>query len=99
MSDIAKWVLLALGGVTIITLILLLPFVDGINVSALTENLSKILSIASEHLIVARRLLNNFFTPTGRVILSSVIYYIFGKWFLTIGIKIISAAYHFIFRG
>lgn len=99
MSDIAKWALLGASALLIIGLLVALPFMEGINIQELTSNINNIVSIASDYLVNAKGLINNFLTPVGRTIFCVVLYWIFGKWFLLGTIRITAYAYHYIFRG
>lgn len=98
MSDIAKWALLAAGAVALIALIMALPFVEFINVGEFSSAISSVVSIAGDALMSARKLINNLFSPFGRVVLSGLLMWLFGKWAMMIGIKISAWIYHFIFK-
>lgn len=98
MSDAVKWALLAAGIVIIIALIVSLPFMSGINLTEFASMINELVAIAGTAFKAARGIINNFLTPFGRYILSGLLYYIFGKFFITIGIKISSWVYHFIFK-
>ena len=98
MSTIAKWALLIAGAVLIIGLICALPFMDFINAGEFGSMINTLVDIAGSGFVFARGLLNNFLTPFGRTALTGLLYWIFGKWAITIGIKIVVWAYHFIFK-
>lgn len=98
MSDIAKWALLVAGAVAFIALILALPFVEFINVSEFTAALSNVVNIAGDAFLFGRGLINNFLLPFGRTIVSGLMFWLFGKWAITITIKIGAWVYHFIFK-
>lgn len=98
MSDIAKWALLVAGAVALIALIVALPFMQGINVSEFTSSITSIVTVAGSSFNVARRIINQFLTPVGRNILSGLLVYLFAKFLITMGIKIATWIYHFIFK-
>lgn len=98
MSDAVKWALLAAGIVVLIGLIVSLPFIDGLNVKHFATLIGELVAIAGTAFKAARGIINNFLTPIGRTILTGLLYYLFGKFFITIGIKISSWVYHFIFK-
>lgn len=98
MSDIAKWALLAVAAVAAIALIVALPFVEFINADEFGNMLGRIAEIAGSAFTSARGLVNNFLTPFGRSLLTGIMYYLLGKWVITIGIKVTAWVYHFIFR-
>lgn len=98
MSDAVKWALLVAGAVALIALIMSLPFVGFINVDNFSEGLLTLTTYAGNAFYTARCLINNFLSPTGRVILSGLLFWFFGKWAITITIKITAWIYHFIFK-
>lgn len=98
MSDIAKWALLVAGIIVLIGLILALPFVDFINVDEFAGALANVVNIAGGAFVFARGLINNFLLPFGRTVVTGLMYWLLGKWAITIVIKITSWAYHFIFK-
>lgn len=98
MSDIAKWAILVAGIVVIIGLIVALPFVKFINLGELTTSINGIVSIAGSSFAAARGIINNFLTPFGRTLLSGILIYLFGKFFIGKTIDIVIWAYHFIFK-
>lgn len=98
MSDIAKWTLLVAGALALIALILALPFVEFINLDEFTAALSNVVSIAGGAFQFGRGLINNFFLPFGRTVASGLIWWLIGKWAITITIKITAWIYHFIFK-
>ena len=97
-SDIAKWALLVAGAVVLIGLIVALPFTQFINTSEFGNMLGDIVSVAGDALSGARGLINNFLTPFGRTLLTGIMAYLFGKWAITVSIKIVAWIYHFIFK-
>lgn len=98
MSDIAKWALLVAGAVAFIALILALPFVEFINVGEFSAALSNVVGIAGDAFLFGRGLINNFLLPFGRTVASGLMFWLFGKWAITISIKIGAWVYHFIFK-
>lgn len=98
MSDIAKWALLVAGILVLIGLILSLPFVNFIDFNEFGSMITELVNICSGLFYNARGLINNFLTPFGRTLLTGIIYYLLGKWFITISIKLVSWIYHFIFK-
>lgn len=98
MSDIAKWVLLVGGAAIFIALILQLPFVEFINLEEFTTALTNIVTVAGDAFVFARGLINNFFLPFGRKIITGLLIWLIGKWALQIAIKIGAWVYHFIFK-
>lgn len=98
MSDIAKWALLVAGAVAIIALIMALPFMDFLNVGEFATLITDLVDIVGGAFNFARGLINNFLTPFGRMALSGLLYWMFGKWAITVAIKIVVWAYHFIFK-
>lgn len=98
MSDAVKWALLAAGIVVLIGLIVALPFMDGLNVKEFASLIGELVTIAGTAFKAARGIINNFLTPFGRTLLTGLLYYLFGKFFITISIKIGSWVYHFIFK-
>lgn len=98
MSDIVKWGLLVAGAVLIIGLIVALPFMDFIDVGQFGGLITQLVEIAGDGFVFGRGLINNFLTPFGRVALTGLLYWLFGKWAITIAIKLIIWVYHFIFK-
>lgn len=98
MADVAKWALLVVGAVLIIALICALPFMDFVDAGEFGSLISSLVDIAGEAFVFARGLINNFLTPFGRVALTGLLYWMFGKWAITVAIKIIIWVYHFIFK-
>ena len=98
MSDIAQWALLVAGALALIALIMALPFVDFINVGEFGNSLSTVVSIAGDALLQARKLINNFFSPFGRGVLTGLLIWFVGKFAILNSIKILSWIYHFIFK-
>lgn len=98
MGDAIKWALLIAGIVIIIGLIVALPFVEFIDLASFTESLTSIVSIAGNALYTARCAINNFLSPVGRVILSGILIWLFGKWAIKVALNIVVWVYHFIFK-
>lgn len=98
MSDIAKWALLVAGIVALIAMIVVLPFVDFINLGEFEGALNNVVEIAGSAFQFARGLTNNFLLPFGRTMVSGLMFWFLGKWAIMVGIKIVAWAYHFIFK-
>lgn len=98
MSDVAKWALLVAAAVAIIALIVALPFVKYIDLGEFGYMLGELGTLCGGAFASARGLINCFLTPFGRTLLSGLLYYLFGKFIITIGIKVTAWAYHFIFK-
>lgn len=99
MSNAVKWALLAAGAVLLVGLVLSLPFVDVINFTELSTSVGNLIRVAGSAFQSARGIINNFLTPWGVGVLTGIIYYELAKWAITVGIKITTWIYHFIFRG
>lgn len=99
MSDAIKWALLAAGVVVLIALIVALPFNSYLDFGEVALAISDIVSICGSAFTFARGLINNFLSPFGRSCLTGLLVYLFGKYFITLGVKIVSWTYHFVFRG
>lgn len=98
MSDVAKWALLVAGAIALIALIVSLPFVQFADGNEFTVLLQQLSTLAGSALQSARGIVNNFLTPFGRNVLTGLLYYLFGKWAISIGIKTGAWIYHFIFK-
>lgn len=98
MSDVIKWALLAAGIVAILALILALPFVSYLDFGKVTAGVNTIVTVCSDFFRIVRGLINNFFSPFGRGCLTGLLFYLFGKWAITAGIKVTTGLYHFIFK-
>ncbi len=98
MSNIAKWGLLIAGAIALIALIVALPFVQFIDFGEFGVLINNIVTVVGGAFTKARGLINCFLTPFGRGLLSGILVYLFGKWAITIGIKITAWIYHFIFK-
>lgn len=98
MSDIAKWALLAAGIVILIGLVLALPFMDFIDFGQFGSAVGTIVNVAGSAFSSARGFINNLFSPFGRTVLSGLMYYLLGRYFITVTIKLTSWVYHFIFK-
>lgn len=99
MSDLVKWGLLTAGLVALIGLIMALPFVDFIDLGQFSAAVNNIISVAGNAFQSARGLINCFLLPFGRTLLSGIMVWLFGKWAITVAIKIVAWVYHFVFRG
>ena len=98
MADIAKWALLVAGAIVIIGLIVALPFMDFVDAGEFADLISSLVDIAGDGFVFARGLINNFLTPFGRTALTGLLFWMFGKFAITISIKIVVWVYHFIFK-
>lgn len=98
MGDAIKWGLLVTGIVVIIGIIVALPFVEFIDLASFSDALTTVTSIVGGFFYKARCLLNNFFSPVGRVILSGLLIWLIGKWAIKVALNIIVWVYHFIFK-
>lgn len=99
MSDVVKWGLLTAGLVALVALIMNLPFVQYADAGQLGGAVMNIMNVAGTALLRARGLINNFLLPFGRNLLTGIIAWLFGKWAITVAIKITAWVYHFVFRG
>lgn len=99
MSDIVKWGLLTAGLIALIGLIMALPFVDFANAGEFATAIGNIVSVVGGFFQSARGLINCFLLPYGRTVLTGLLVWLFGKWAITIAIKIVAWVYHFVFRG
>lgn len=99
MSDIVKWGLLTAGLIALIGLIMALPFVGYIDLGQFGAAINNIVSVAGDAFQSARGLINCFLLPFGRTLLSGIMVWLFGKWAITVAIKIVAWVYHFVFRG
>lgn len=95
---IVKWALLVAGVLLIIALVLVLPFVEFLNLEEYSYALETIFSIAGNAFYFARGLINNFFLPFGRKIITGLMVWLLGKWVLTVAIRISTWVFHFIFK-
>ena len=98
MGDAIKWGLLVAGIVVIIAAIMALPFVEFIDLASFGESLTTVTSIVGGFFYKARCLLNNFFSPVGRVIFSGLLIWLIGKWAIKVALNIVVWVYHFIFK-
>lgn len=98
MSDVVKWGLLVAGAFVILGLIFALPFVDFINFDQFTSALTIITNVAGTAFKFGRGLLNNFFLPFGRGIITGLMVWLLGKWAISIAFEIMVWIYHFIFK-
>lgn len=99
MSDIVKWGLLTAGLIALIALVGALPFVGYIDLGQFGSAINNIVNVAGTFFRDARGLINAFLLPFGRTLLSGIIIWLFGKWAISIAIKIVAWVYHFVFRG
>lgn len=99
MSDVIKWALLAAAAIALIALIVALPVAEYINPTEFGNMIGRLVSIVGDFFQDARGLINNFLTPFGRGALTGLLIWMFGKWAITLAIRIGAWIYHFIFRG
>ena len=99
MSDVVKWGLLTAGLIALIGLVMALPFVGFIDLGQFSAAINNIVSVAGSFFQDARGLINCFLLPFGRTLLSGIMVWLFGKWAITVAIKIVAWVYHFVFRG
>ena len=98
MADVAKWALLVTGAILIIALIMSLPFMEFVDAQQFSELINSLVSLAGGAFTFARGLINNFLTPFGRIALTGLLYWMIGKWAITVAVKMIIWVYHFIFK-
>lgn len=98
MADAVKWALLVAGFVIIIALILALPFAEFFNLGEFSTLLAEFVELVGKFLTGARGLINNFFTPFGRKVISGLMIWFLGKWLITVSVKVVVWIYHFIFK-
>ncbi len=98
MGDVVKWALLVAGAIILIALIVSLPFVEFIDLGEFGAALGNVVDIAGGAFQFARGLLNNFFLPFGRTVVTGLLFWLIAKWAITTAIKIGAWIYHFIFK-
>lgn len=98
MSDLAKWALLVAGLIAIVAAVVALPIFQIIDVASLTSAVSTIASKCSSALIAARGIINFFFFPATRPLLTVAIGYLMTKFLVVWTIKIVSVVYKWIFK-
>lgn len=98
MSDIAKWALLIAGALALIVLIVALPVAEYISPSEFGNQIGELVSKAGDFFRAGRGLINNFLTPFGATVLTGLMIWLFGKGFLTMGIKTTVWVYNWIFK-
>ena len=98
MSDLAKWAILVAVIISIVSLIVAFPITQYIKADVLGSAISTIVNKCSDALLFARGLINNFFSPWARTALSGLMIWLFGKFFLTYGVRITSWVVKFIFK-
>jgi hypothetical protein len=98
MGDAIKWGLLATAIIVLIALVVALPFTNFIDVGEFTNGLTTIVNVCGNAFTSARGLINSFLTPFGRNLVTGMLIWFFGKWAITITIKITAWVYHFIFK-
>ena len=100
MSDAIKWALLVAGVVSLILIILSMPFAVYLGDSAteVSNGVTKIVSYCGQYFRQARGFINCFLTSSGRTVLSGLILYFFTKYFVKLTVKITAWIFHFIFK-
>lgn len=98
MAEAIKWGLLVAGALLVIGLIVALPFTNFLDLSALTNGINTIVYYAGDAFHSARGFINNFFSPFGRSVLTGLMFYLVGRWIITMTIKLTVWVYHFIFK-
>lgn len=98
MGEFVKWALLAAGIVALIALIIVLPVANFLNVQELSSAINSVVNVAADFFQSARGLINSFTTPFGATIITGLIAWFFGKFFITLAIKLAAWVYHFIFK-
>ena len=98
MSDIAKWIILAVGVAAMIAVIMFLPFGSFLNVVGLSDSVNIIVRYAGSAFEDVRALINLLLHPWARTALSGLMAYLFAKWVFKIGVKITAWAFHWIFK-
>ena len=99
MSDIVKWGLLTAGLIALVALVMALPVAGYVDLNQFGQALGNIVDIAGGLFRSARGLINAFLLPSGRTLLTGILTWLFGKWAITIAIKVVAWVYHFVFRG
>ena len=99
MSDIVKWGLLTAGLVALVALVMALPIAGYVDLGQFGNSIGNIVDIAGDFFQSARGLINAFLLPFGRTLLTGILTWLFGKWAITIAIKVVAWVYHFVFRG
>lgn len=98
MSDLAKWALLLAGLIAIVAAVVALPIFQIIDVASLTSAVTTISTKCSSALIAARGIINFFFFPAVRPMVTIAIGYMMTKFLVIWAIKIISLVYSWIFK-
>ena len=98
MADIAKWAILVAGLIAIVAIIVSLPIFDVLNIDELTAAISGIATIAADGLKNARAIINCFFTPVGRTLLTIVIGFKMFDFLYKWGFRVVFYAYNWIFK-
>lgn len=99
MSDVVKWGLLTAGLIALVALVMALPIAGYVDLGQFSVALGNIVDIAGGFFQSARGLINAFLLPFGRTLLTGILTWLFGKWAITIAIKVVAWVYHFVFRG
>ena len=98
MSDLAKWALLLAGLVAIVAAVVALPIFQIIDIASLTSAVATISVKCSSYLTAARGIINFFFFPAMRPMLTIAIGYSISGFLLIWAIKIVSMVYCWILK-
>ena len=99
MGEVAKWAILAVVLVSVVAIIIAFPIAEGMNVSVFVLAINTIVRVAGNAFLFARGLINNFFSPWARSILSGLFGWLIAKWLYTYGLKVIVWVNKYIFKG
>lgn len=100
MSNIAKWAILVAGFLALIAIILTFPFVQYLpqGIQVISFNMHSFVCNIEKYAYSARSLLNIFLYDFARDMLSACLMYLMFKKLFTLGIKVTTWAFHFIFK-
>lgn len=100
MSNIAKWAILVAGFLSLIAIILTFPFVRYLpeGVEEITNTVHSFVCNIQTYAYSARSLINLFLFGFARDMLSGCLMYLIFKKIITLGIKVTTWAFHFIFK-
>lgn len=98
MGDVTKWVILAAVAVTVISLLVSLPIMVGIDLEVYAAGIDTIVSIAGDALLFGRGLINNLLSDWARDMLSGLMIYLVAKWLCTYSIRVYTWVHHYLFK-
>ena len=98
MSDAVKWALLVASILTLLVAVFTLPFAQYIDFGVIGYYTNNITGLIGECIAKARGLINYFFYPETRAVLSGLMFYLFFSKMLKLTIKISAWILHFIFK-